>query len=124
MVAIKLDNDTDDIKQTIIDALDVPSSSLLYSISKDIATFLVHKGTYLTQENVDYELDYNTLEEAAEDGNEEARLVLDGYRVLRGYASYNETDNPAELLIGNGCLRKIDTEKFKLWISCWNEDSC
>jgi len=84
------------------------------SFIEDVAEYIINTANERTVEDIidDY-CDGDTIEELVENGNIPAKLIQEGYKVYTIYASYNESDDPIELMIGNGGLENISTEDFK-----------
>lgn len=99
-------------REALVDVMGVPVSSALYKLAGRVADFIIDAAEKVDLEEFLDDHNYKTLEDAVADGCDVAQMINAGWRVFRGSASYNESDNPIELMIGIGGLTDIDTGNF------------
>ena len=95
--------------------LGVENGTPLYNLSKSIAEYISANATEQDEESIMADYGYDKFEDAIADRLLSAKMLSEGYRIFTMRASYNETDNPIEMLLGNGGLDdlKVDGIVFK-----------
>ena len=89
----------------LLEAFAVPEGSPLFKVACDMAQVMLDKATKYDEKEILYNWGYKSLEEALEDGNQQAQLIERGFTVYSGYAS--DEDGGIEAMI---CNTKIDFE--------------
>ena len=89
----------------LLEAFAVPEGSPLFKVACDMAQVMLDKATKCDEKEILYNWGYKSLEEALEDGNQQAQLIERGFTVYSGYAS--DEDGGIEAMI---CNTKIDFE--------------
>jgi len=109
IIGIKDNKDFDEglTKDALIKVFGVERTSLLYNLSVGISEYISEHADEQTIQSLLNDYGYDTVEELMEN-IEAANLINDGYKVYTLSASYNETDDPIELLIGQGGLNDIN----------------
>jgi hypothetical protein len=113
VIAVKEDFGTL-LPEKLFDIFGVEGKSPMSNLSRQIAKYISDSAEEIDLKELLSDYGYETIEDALEDGNVVAQLLKDGNRVYRFSASYNESNDPIELMIGNGGLDNIETENFKL----------
>lgn len=103
-----------DLEETLTKIFSLPENHPLYQFAVDARKFLVYKSKLMTKDDVLSDYGYESVEEATEDGSKSIELLKEGYKLFRVSASHNESDDPAELFIGNSGLNNIDLPDFMM----------
>lgn len=99
-------------EKSIVDTLNVPEDSALRPFANSLAQFIVRRAKEVTQASMLDNYGCEDFEEALCDEIPEALLLENGFKVYSINCSYNESDNPIELFIGNGGLEDADTDSI------------
>lgn len=89
----------------LVSLFQIPQTSPLYDIAVDMAQVMIDRSRIFDADEVMYQFGYDSIDEAAEDGNRHAKLIKDGFTVYNGYAS--DEDGGIEAMV---CNTSIDYE--------------
>ena len=97
----------------LLEAFAVPEGSPLFKVACDMAQVMLDRATKYDEKEILYNWGYKSLEEALEDGNQQAQLIERGFTVYGGYAS--DEDGGIEAML---CNTEIDFESEDVVLYC------